>query len=1003
MPARGKRKAPRAAGLITHSCASGRARIAVPGLRDNAQLAQRVRERLALLSGVSKIQPRTATGNVVVRFAAPVELKTIVNEIALLLNGRDEARVDRQSWHAMAEQEVVAALNTSAERGLSGRAAQARLDAVGPNELRVAPPRSPAEILASQFKSAPVALLGGAFALSLLTGGMFEAAVVAGVLGLNAAIGYAAESRTERLIGSFGKTGSRQARAIRDGVDAPVPAGGLVPGDVIAIQAGDVAPADSRLIETSGLTMSEAPLTGESLPVSKRSGALGAGLPLAARSNMVYRGTIAIGGGGKAIVTATGARTEVGRVKALVDSARPPQTPLQRELTLLGGELLRLTMGASGLLMIAGLLRRLPALQILRLGLSLAVAAIPEGLPMLATVALAMRAKSLQQRNILVRRLHCVETLGAVRVVCFDKTGTLTHNRMSVAEVACGGATYRAGQAGALRAALSAGRLPLQQLLVIGCLCSSVELGPDDEPLDGSETERCLLLAAAANGVEAGAVRRRFPLVAVQHRTDASRLMATIHQDGAGRFIAVKGATPDVLARCSAEMDASGEVEPLTAARRDAIVRDNEAMGARGLRVLGFAFGRANGEDSPRELGGLTWVGLAGLADQARPQLEPLMRKLHRAGIHTVMLTGDQRSTARTIAEQAGLGEGNKIEMRDAASLPHRLDLADPEIGQVFARVTPGQKLEIVRALQRSGAVVAMVGDGTNDSPALRGADIGLAMGRNGDAAAQEVADAYLSDDDLSHLVEAIEHGRATYDNIRRLLRFLLGTNASEIALTVVLTAASGAAPLTPSQLLWINLVTDVLPALGLGLEQPDDDVMLRNADEYGSILDAAEMLGVARDGGLLASSAVVAGLYGGLRYGLPSPRTGTIMFSALVIAQLLHALTCRGRRKSGKRNTGLNAIVAGTLAGHAGTLSIDKMRRILQLRRMSPPDWLVTLAAGALPFAVGQIGKLAPAPAARTLKLDRPDSTAPPAFGGAAEEPARRPTKPRQTREAAL
>ena len=575
------------------------------------------------------------------------------------------------------------------------------------------------------------------------------------------------------------------------GAEVDVPAETLVPGDIIILQRGTVIAADARLISARALTVSEATLTGESLPVTKSIQPLGArNVPLGDRVNMVYRGTIVTGGSGRAVVVATGARTEVGRIHRLVGATLAPETPLQRQLGELGEQLVWLTLAASGAVFGLGWVRGFALLQLVRSSLSVAVAAVPEGLPMVATTTLALGVEDLRRHDVLVRRLEALETLATVDVVCFDKTGTLTHGSMSLDALAMGKRMWR-HHGGAFLDEHGAAIRPqddqrLRMLLSIVSLCSETEIDRDGEVirLSGSATENALVQAALDHGIDVMELRRKFPRRAVQHRSEAYRFMATTHSTEHGLWMAVKGSPREVLARCSWEALPDGGRRMLNAAGRRQIETRNAAMAAQALRVLGTAYRELRDETDAGEpasdIDRLTWTGLVGLADPVRQGLPALMDKLHRAGIQTLMLTGDQSATARAVAERIGLGAVGIFEIVDATDLE---TLAPAELAaaarraHAFARISPAQKLRIVRALQDAGAVVAMVGDGINDSPALRAANVGMAIGRHGDAAAREVADVFFATEDLQMLPLAIERGRSTYTNVRKAIHYILSTN----------------------------------------------------------------------------------------------------------------------------------------------------------------------------------------------------------------------------------
>jgi Ca2+-transporting ATPase len=812
--------------------------------------------------------------------------------------------------------------------------------------------------------SLPVALLGVAAVVSLATGGLVEAAAIAAVVGVNAAIGYVTETRAERTLSSLADPGAATARLRRDDRARNVPVDEVVPGDVMLLERGHSVPADGRLIAASGLTVSEAALTGEALPVDKSAdGLLMPDAPLGDRRNMVFRGTIVTGGSASALVVGTGLATEVGRIHRLVAESRPPQTPMQRNLGVLGRQLVLLTGVASLLLLAAGLLRGTPLVALVRSALSMAVAAAPEGLPMIATTLLAFGVERMRPRGMLVRRIEAIETLASVSVVCLDKTGTLTRNEMSVAQLAAGGRRHHTREAGeALAPAFS-------KLLEIGCLCSDVELhgtGVGGEDPGGTATEVAFVRHAVACGVDPRAVRARAPLVGVRRRSEELRLMATFHEPPEGGIhVAVKGDPQDVLERCTRVMRADGTVSAMSREDRAAAREATQEVSSRGLRVLGFAFHASPaGDEAPASAEGaeprdLVWVGLGALADPVREEAAEVVARLEAAGVRPVMITGDSPATARAVAGEIGLGAGRALRLVAADEL---IRLAPGDRARVagdadvFARVSPAQKLEIVRSLQAAGRVVAMMGDGVNDSPALRAADVGIAMGRNGDTAAREVADVFLERDDLRLLVEGIAEGRATQAAVRRSVRFLIGSNASEVALMVAAHAGGLGEALTPVQLLWLNIATDVFPGIGLALEPADPAHMHRPPEPPRTpIVGRGDMRRLARDAGFLTVPALGAGAVGALLHGVGSPQARTMMFGSIVGGQLLYAYACRSRSRPPEagRNSTLGLVVAGSLAVQGSAFVLPSLRGVLGLAPLGPLSVAVMCAGAVAPYVL--------------------------------------------------
>ena len=969
-----------------HTVVPGRARLKIGGLRDAPELAALLERGLTGFGGVAQVSARALTGNITLRYEPTTSLDQLVDRIGGLLRGEIKPAVDElteRQWHASEVQAVASELGTSWSDGLPAQRAREELARLGPNTIAPPDQRSDLSILVGQFQSLPVALLAGVAMVSLATGTLLEAGAIMAVVALNAAIGFITETRAERTIRSLGAPASQTARAVRDGTEIDVPAERLVPGDIIVLQRGTVVAADARLISARALTVSEAALTGESLPVTKSTQTLAArSVPLGDRVNMVYRGTIVTGGSGRAIVVATGAQTEVGRIQRLVGATLAPETPLQHQLGELGQQLVWITLAASGAVFGLGLVRGFALLQLIRSSLSVAVAAVPEGLPMVATTTLALGVEDLRRHDILVRRLEALETLAAVDVVCFDKTGTLTHGSMSLEAVAVGDRMCaRDGdtlldQYGELVHPRDDHRF--RMLLTVVSLCSECEIEDEGEPkqeprLSGSATENALVKAALDYSIDVPGLRRTHPRRAVQHRSETYRFMATTHATEHSALIAVKGSPREVLARCTWEALPDGGPRMLSAARRTEIETQNAAMASQALRVLGTAYRELDGAtdnsgEAAADIDRLVWTGLVGLADPVRPGLPALMQKLHRAGIQTVMLTGDQSATARAVAERIGLGTAGSVEVVDASdldSLPPAELAAAARRAHAFARISPAQKLRIVRTLQDAGAVVAMVGDGINDSPALRAANVGMAIGRHGDAAAREVADVFFAGEDLEMLPLAIARGRGTYTNIRKAIHYILSSNTSEILLMLAGTAAGFGEMLSPIQLLWINLISDVLPAIGLAMEPPEPDAMERgptNANE--PIVRRDQMLRLGTEAGILTASALGAGLFGAIRYGLSSPQGRTMAFGSLASAQLLHALTYRSGQPSVFQPGGLSGcpqllgIVGGSLAAQVTAMLVPGVRNALGVAPISLVDAVAMAAGGIAPFLISEAAR---------------------------------------------
>ncbi len=802
-----------------------------------------------------------------------------------------------------------------------------------------------------------------------------------GVVVANAAIAFKTESDAETTIQSLKKLVRPVAHVKRAGQLAEIAVEDVVPGDILVLKPGTYVAADSRLLYAERLSVDESALTGESLPALKTSSPLvGENIPLGDRSNMIYRGTLVTGGQGLAVVVATGRFTELGKLQILVEEATTPQTPLERQLGQVGDTLVLLGCGICGLVFGIGLLRGVALLQMAQTAISLAAAAVPEGLPTVATTTLALGVKNLKQQKVLIRRLAAVETLGSIQTLCLDKTGTITENEMTVARVFAGMRMFQTEEdhgRGALREAATAGDHELAGLLQVGVLCNETEIIPQDSGylLSGSATETALVRLALAAGQDIVQLRAANPLLKVEYRSEQRPFMTTYHVTPTGEvFLALKGSPLDVLAMCNWHIK-DGVRLPLSARDRLAIEVENDRMANDALRVLGLAYhqGEANGNflnnGFNQEHNGFTWLGLVGLADPIRAGIRGVIAAFHRAGIQTVMITGDQSQTAYAIGKALNLSQGGPLEILDSTNL----ETMDPETLKalvqrvhVFARVSPAHKLRLVQALQSAGRVVAMTGDGINDGPALKAADVGIAMGHSGTDVAREVADVVLQEDDMAAMVIAIRDGRTTYGNIKKTVHFFLATNISEIMVMFAALAAGLGAPLNTMQLLWINLVSDIFPGLALTLEAPERDVLdqpPRPADE--PILSGQEYWRIAQEAATLAAGALGAYGYGLLRYG-PGARASTLAFNALTIGQLLHTFSCRSDHhtifsEALPPNRWLSLAVGGSILLQLLAMVVPGLRSILGLTPISLLDAAVIAGASVAPLLISEATKQQP------------------------------------------
>ena len=782
------------------------------------------------------------------------------------------------TWHQQEVAEILVELNTSVTTGLSSSAVKRNLAKYGGNTLPEAKPRWAIVIFLGYLWSIPVALLTLAAILSIATGSRVDALVIMGVVVINAILGYVTESKSERIILSLKNLVTPSAWVIRDGREREIDSERVVVGDILILKPGSYVAADARLIENNRLTIDESALTGESNYVAKNKQLLAdRDLPLAERYNMVYRGTYVTGGQGLGVVVATGRQTEMGRVQTLVGETTVPQTPLEKQLERTGGQLVWLSSAVCILVLGLGVLRGYSFLEMLKTAIALAVAAVPEGLPTVATITLALGINQMRKQRVLVRRLDAIEALGAVQTICLDKTGTLTANEMSVVAIETPNKTFQLEEN-----QLSSNR-DLLQLIEVAVLCNESQVSKTSDGeiiIDGSPTEKALIQMAIAAGLDVPTLLTLYSLQETYHRANERNYMATVHQlDPTQKLVAVKGNPLEVLALCQYQQVDDRPIL-LTATDRQAIANANQQMTNNALRVLGTAYAKLD-NTAKVTLDQLIWLGLIGITNPVRPGVKELIADFHGAGIDTVMITGDQENTAWAIARQLNLSKG------ESPFAPTK---------NVFARISPADKLKIVRAFQAEGRIVAMTGDGINDAPALKAAEVGIAMGRTGTDVAREVADLVLEDDNLATAIAAVSQGRTIYNNIKKALHFLLATNLSEIMVMMLANLFGIGQPLNAIQLLWLNLVTDIFPGLALGLEAPEPDVLtVPPRSSAAAIIDVADFKRLGWEAGVISLFTLVAYSYGIANYGI-SDRASTIAFMSLVTAQLLHALSCRSR-----------------------------------------------------------------------------------------------------------
>ena len=871
-------------------------------------------------------------------------------------------------WHSQPLGELIDRLQTSVNQGLTAEVAAQRLHHYGPNQLVAMPPRSPILLLLDQFRTAPVALLSLAAAISLYTNGLADALVILVVVVVNGLIGYVTEAHSNRLIASLEPPSQPQAWVLRQGRAEAVAVPTVVPGDLLILRPGTSVVADARLVQADGLAVDQAALTGESLPVSKTvTSGVDPQLPLGDRRNMVYRGTLVTGGQGLGVVVATGSTTAMGEIQTLVGQTRPPLTPMEQQLAQVSGQLVWICLAVCGVVFGLGLGRGYPGLEMLKTAIALAVAAVPEGLPAVATTTLALGIQTMAKHQVLIRRLAAVETLGCLQTLCFDKTGTLTTNQMTV--VALHTDPDQPPQSAMdWHPGLDLSG-PVDRLLQAIVLCNESDMAVPENLAtpssgspagSGSATETALLALAEQAGLEVAQVRARFPRMALHHRAADRNWMATLHRCPEGGYsLVVKGNPLEVLDQCPYHWR-EDRIVPLDSQPRQAIREANQTMAAQGLRVLGVAAGQGPETTAIP----LVWLGLVGLADPLRPGVGSVVAQFHQAGITTVMITGDQSATAYAIGESLNLSQGAPLRLVDGGQLEEQGWTALGNRVAIFSRISPAQKLKVVQALQRDGRVVGMTGDGINDTPALRAAQVGIAMGQGGSAAAREVADVVLQDDNLATMVTAIRQGRTIYRNIRQTVHFLLATNLSEIMVMLMGVSLGLGAPLNAMQLLWLNLVTDIFPGLALALEPPAADVLSDPPrDPAEPIIPPAKFWRLSLEAAVLATSALLAYGYGLHQYG-QGWRATTLGFMGLTLAQVLHALSCRSpqsvlfRSMPLPANPYLGLALSLALGLQLCSALVPGLHQRLQIAPLNGVDAAVIGVAALLPLFLNELSK---------------------------------------------
>jgi len=803
-----------------------------------------------------------------------------------------------KEFYRLSVEEVCRELGVDPQKGLSSEEAKKRLEQYGPNELAERKRRTVLQMFLSQFTDFLIIILLAAAGISIVVGEAVDAILIMIIVVLNATLSTIQEAKAEKSLQLLKKMAAPSARVLRDGIVQTVPSREIVPGDVVILEAGNYVPADGRLIESVNLSVSEAALTGESQPVEKSTEAIDEpNLPIGDRTNMVYSGTIVSRGRGRAIVTATGNETEIGKIAKMLTEMEEEETPLQKNLEKLGKQIGLIVLIICAIVFAVGILEGNPILEMFLTAVSLAVAAVPEGLPAVVTIVLALGMYNMVKRHVIIRRLQAVEALGSVNVICSDKTGTLTKNEMTVVR-------YYLHPENWLKHEPS-NQIPdaLKEALMGAALCNDAFVAFKDstKATSGDPTEIALALAAWDFGLRKPELEERMPRVHEIPFDSDRKMMTTVHRKENTFVSYTKGAPDVVLSRCSRYVSPSGELRKMTEKDREQILQTNQQMAQDGLRVLAVAYKNVEEGRYENLEQDMIFLALIGMIDPPRPEVRDALEKCKTAGIKVIMITGDHKATAQTIAREIGILDSAGKTLTGSELIEMDVDdLAEVvEDVKVYARVSPSDKLKIVEALKKKGKIVAMTGDGVNDAPALKRADIGVAMGITGTDVSKDAADMVLTDDNFASIVAAVEEGRKIFDNIRKVVCYLLSCNISEVATIFISILLRLPLPLIPVQILWMNLVTDGLPALALGVEPAEPDVMTRPPRDPKEGIMSRDVIKKIFIGGLLLSVLTLF-VYGWALMEHDEIRLlRTMVFFTLCTGQMFHAFNSKSLKHS--------------------------------------------------------------------------------------------------------
>jgi Ca2+-transporting ATPase len=905
-----------------------------------------------------------------------------------LRNSKREYHVGcvEMNWYKLKEQEVTSSVGTNIEKGLTEKEVEKRLKKYGENKLDEGKRPSALFVFLGQFKDFMVLVLLAATFISGMLGEYFDAITIMIIVLLNGVLGFVQERKAEKSLDALKELSAPQMLVLRGGEWKKVLSAQVVPGDIVKISSGDRIGADLRLLETSGLRIEESSLTGESVPVQKQQHLLnGEQIELGDQSNMAFMGTLVTQGSGIGVVVETGMKTEMGKIAHLLQSTTTLVTPLQRRLEQLGKILIAVALVLTALVVVIGVLQGHDVYTMILSGVSLAVAAIPEGLPAIVTVALALGVQRMIKRKAIVRKLPAVETLGCASVICSDKTGTLTQNKMTVTHAWSGGQLWEISGGGyePSGAFIQNGKKvdpsrdrTLQQLLSYGWLCNNSNLieknvkqgmlrkHVKEYMIDGDPTEGALVVASMKAGYTKKGLEKHFARVLEFPFDSARKMMSVIVKDQKGRsYVITKGAPDVVLGRCN-KLVYGGNEEALTSSRRREVEEVIGQLASKALRTIAIAYRPLQDKEvckQPFEAErGLTFIGLQGMIDPPRPEVKDSISECRQAGIKTVMITGDHKITAAAIASQLGILskkgqvlDGQTLSKMSVAELEEVVDDVD-----VYARVSPEHKLKIVKALQAKGHIVAMTGDGVNDAPAIKAANIGIAMGITGTDVAKEASSLILSDDNFATIKAAIKEGRNIYENIRKFIRYMMASNVGEILVMLFAMMLGMPLPLVAIQILWINLVTDGLPAMALGMDQPEGDVMKRPPRSPNEGVFARGLTWKIISRGFMIGVVTLVAFWVTLQVD-PNDltRAQTVAFVTLVMAQLIHVFDCRSEYSVYHRNPFENRYLIGAVLISTLLMLVviyyPPLQTVFHTVALNGHEWLLVLAMASIPTVV--------------------------------------------------